>query len=256
MGEERPVPEWLLERLLRGELPSVEAARLRARLEAQGEGGRLQALERSDREILEAHPPAEVAAEVHRRARREQPRAAPWRSTIFSGLALGAAGLAVVFAMGRTSGTGVTDPTAPADVARETTTAKGLEPRLALYRKQDRRAARLSDGARARPGDLLQVTYVAAGKPYGVIVSIDAKDAVTLHLPGEAGPAPRLQTGKEIPLSRSFELDATPGFERFVFVTSDAPFDTDQVVSALRRKGPPLPPGLSLSALTVHKDPP
>ena len=101
MGDDRPVPEWLLERLARNELPAAEASRLRARLEARGEGGRLQAIERSDREILDAHPPAVVAAEVRRRAGMHRRGGSTWRSTVFSGLALGAAGLAVVFAMGR-----------------------------------------------------------------------------------------------------------------------------------------------------------
>jgi hypothetical protein len=56
-----------------------------------------------------------------------------------------------------------------------------------------------------------------------------------------------------VALPVAFELDATPGFERFVFVTSDAPFDTAPVVAALRRDGPPLPPDLTLSSLTVYK---
>src|SRR5688572_31137829 len=45
MAEERPVPDWLLERLARGELPAAEEARVRARLETRGEASRLDALE-------------------------------------------------------------------------------------------------------------------------------------------------------------------------------------------------------------------
>ena len=67
---DRPVPDWLLERLARGELSPERAAEVRRRLEAEGEAGveRLAALERSDQEILAAHPPAVVAVEIRRRA--------------------------------------------------------------------------------------------------------------------------------------------------------------------------------------------
>jgi hypothetical protein len=256
MGDDRPVPEWLLERLARNELPAAEASRLRARLEARGEGGRLQAIERSDREILDAHPPAVVAAEVRRRAGMHRRGGLTWRSTLFSGLALGAAGLAVVFAMGRSPrmAPGVLDPAMA--TGPETTTAKGLKPRLALYRKQAKRADRLPDGAVYRRGDLLQLAYVAPGQAYGMIASIDARGSVTLHLPGMGGSAPKLEAGKEVALPSAFELDGTPGFERFVFVTSATPFDTAQVVAALQRNGRPLPEGLSLTELTLHKDKP
>jgi hypothetical protein len=256
MAEDRPVPDWLIERLVRNELPAAEAARLRARLEARGEGHRLAAIERSDREILDAHPPAVVAAEVRRRAGLPRNRALGWRTTMFSGLALGAAAMAVVFAMGRSqrTATGALDPAMA--TGPETTTIKGMSPRLALYRKQDKRFDRLPDGARYRRGDLLQLAYVAGGRPYGMIASVDGKGTVTLHLPAEGGPAPRLEAGKEIALPSAFELDATPGFERFVFITADAPFDTLEVVAALRRKAAPLPPEFSLTALTLHKDSP
>jgi hypothetical protein len=255
MADDRPVPDWLLERLARDELPVAEAARLRARLEARGEGARLLAIELSDREILAAHSPAAVAAEVHRRARLGQVSrpAMGWRSVVFSGLALGAAGLAVVFALARSPRQSAVGLGGPAASEAEVITARGLAPRLALYRKQDKRADRLDDGATAGPGDLLQVAYLAAGRRYGVIASMDARNTVTLHLPESAGPAARLPTGKEIVLPHAFELDASPGFERFVFVTSDSPFDSVAVVSWLRDKDSSLPAGLSLTTVTLYK---
>ena len=253
MADDRPVPDWLLERLARGELPAAEAARVRARLEARGETARLAALELSDKEILQAHPPAAVAGEVHRRARLPETRrpAMTWRSAVFSGVALSAAAMAVLFALTRSprqTTAGLEEP--------EITTIKGLEPRLAIYRQQDKRAERLADGATARPGQVLQLAYVVAGRGYGLIASVDARHTVTLHLPESAGQAVRLQSGKEIALPRAFELDATPGFERFVFVTSDSPFDSAAVVAALRPNGPPLPTALTMTALTIRKETP
>jgi hypothetical protein len=269
LADDRPVPDWLLERLARGELPAAEATRLRARLEARGEMARLQAIELSDGEILKDHPPAAVAAEVHRRARlpARAPATLTWRSGVFSGLALGAAGLAVLFAMNRPGrpGDGPVAGLAPAE-APEVLIEKGNKPHLALYRKVGKRFVQLADGTRTRRGDLLQLSYVAAGRRYGVIASVDAADNVSLHLPASAGPAVRLESGQEtveagrkineIALPTAFELDATPGFERFVFVTADAPFDTGAVVAALKRQGPPLPSQFSLHALTLYKEKP
>jgi hypothetical protein len=262
MADDRPVPDWLLERLAAGELPASEAARLRARLEAKGELGRLQALESSNREILAAHPPASVAVEVQRRAQRhaqtgvERNRGGKpvWRRAAFPGLALCAAGLAVVFALERGPRPGVVElPGSLADP--EVTRTRGLQPHLAVYRKRGEQVDRLKDGASARAGELLQIAYVAAGRRHGVIASVDARGMVTLHLPEAPGPAARLQSGKEIALAGAFELDATPGFERFVFVTSDDSFDTAEVAAWLRKGGPPLPAGRSVFALTLAKSP-
>ena len=245
MAEDRPVPDWLLERLAAGELPATEAARLRARLEAEGGLARLHALEVSNQEILDAHPPAAVATEVRRRAQRRTPVR---RTVLMSTLALGVAGLAVVFALARGP--------RPGDRAGdlEETTARGLQPHLHVYRKQGQGIERLKDGARVRGGDLLQIAYVAAGRRFGVVASVDAGGAVTLHLPEAAGPAVRLGSGQAVALTGAFELDANPGFERFVFVTADQPFDTAEVVASLRPGGPPLPTGRTVFALTVIKD--
>ncbi len=249
MAEESAVPDWLLERLAAGELPVAEATRLRARLEAEGGLARLQALEASNREILDAHPPALVTAEVQRRARRTE-RAPVRVRAFFSVAALGVAGLAVVFALGRGPRTGgMTGSTSEPEV----TTTRGLQPHLQLYRKQGDTVERLKDGASARAGDLVQIAYVAAGRRYGVIASVDARGEVTLHLPEAAGPAARLQPAQAVALPGAFELDASPGFERFVLVTSDDPFTTADVAAALRPGGPPLPPKVTMFALTLTK---
>ena len=60
---------------------------------------------------------------------------------------------------------------------------QGLEPSLTVYRRTDRGSETLADGAVARTGDLLRLGYTAAGRRYGVILSIDGRGAVTLHLP-------------------------------------------------------------------------
>ena len=104
-------------------------------------------------------------------------------------------------------------------------------------------------------GDTLQIRYVAAGKRFGVIASIDARGTVTLHLPETPGPAAALQRDGERTLPHAFELDDSPGFERFIFVTSDAPFATAEVASRLK-SGHALPAALTAFELTLNKETP
>jgi hypothetical protein len=243
----RAVPDWLLERLARGELPAAQAEALLAELEETGEGERLAALQASNVELLRRHPPEAVAAEVRRRAAlaRRSPRAAIW-----AGAALGAAGLAALLLVVRTA------PPAgnPADPG-ESVTLKGLQPALRLYRKAATGPVPLASGARVKRGDTLQAAYIAGGRRYGVIASVDARGAVTLHLPEQAGRAAPLAGGGEQALGHAFELDESPGFERFLFVAADKPFATEDVARALTR-GTPLPPAVATIEITLIKERP
>ena len=102
---------------------------------------------------------------------------------------------------------------------------KGLRPSLRVYRKAAGKVERLQDGAATHAGDELQLAYVAAGRRYGAVASVDGAGRVTYHLPAAPGPAVRLSAEGETTLPSSYELDAAPGFERFVFLTGDQPFD-------------------------------
>jgi len=75
---EKHTPDWLVERLALGELDDAAAADVRRRLAAEGRDAdaEVAALRASNREILEAHPPARVAAAV--RARAATPRRRGW----------------------------------------------------------------------------------------------------------------------------------------------------------------------------------
>jgi len=99
------------------------------------------------------------------------------------------------------------------------------------------------------------VRYIAAGKRYGVVASCDARGAVTLHLPETPGQAVALAKDGERALAHAYELDSSPGFERFVFVTADVPFDTELVVRSLKR-GAALPHELASWSITLSKETP
>jgi hypothetical protein len=263
MSEERPVSDWLLERLARGELPAGEAAAVRARLAAEGGLGRLAALEASDREILAAHPPVKIAAEVKRRlsVAQAQAQARPRRpSFALPGLALGAAGaLVLVLSLRpgpRPDGEQGNLPGLPATGGPDSTRIKsGGRPYLLVYRKTSQGDVELAPDTRVRPGDLLQIKVVPEKRRFGVVASVDARGTITLHLPEQPGAAVRLG-GRPTALPHGFELDETPGFERLVFVTSDSPFDTAAVAEALRPPGKPLPPQFGVYDFTLRKESP
>ena len=107
----------------------------------------------------------------------------------------------------------------------------------------------------------------AAGSTWGLILSVDGRGTVTLHLPREGTRAARLSAESQVLLDLAYELDDAPRWERFYFVTGSAPFDTAPVVDAARRAaasgdaGPPPALALSLnvtqsSVLLIKKDAP
>jgi len=256
----RRTPDWLLERIALGELPADELVAARARL-AQEPGGleRLAQLEADNARLLTALPAQEVAREVARRRRvvlAGRPEARRPR-TLALGLPLAAA-LAVLVVLSVREPAG---PQLPGLPGLEATRIKG-DARLVVYRQGQGEPELLRAGAQARAGDLLQLGYVAGGKPYGAVLSLDGRGAVTLHFP-EREDAPLALNPQGAALHHAYELDDAPAFERFVFVTSEQPFDMRAVLDAARTlardpqqaraKPLPLPAGLEQSSFTVEK---
>lgn len=252
----RQLPEWMVERLRAGDLDPARAAELRARLEAEGGRERLEALERDGREFLEAHPPGPALAEIRRRAAGGDPRPRPARRTLWAPLATAAVAAAAVLMVAPRLGSGP-EP--------EEGRMKGLSARLEVHRQRPGMPPELlADGAVARAGDLVQLSYVSADAPFGAVVSVDGRGAVTLHWPEGGGSAAELEGGHSVPLPHAYRLDDAPTFERFFLVTASAPFDSGVVVEAVRRLFAAgraaddrlsLPAGLEQRALTLRKAP-
>lgn len=143
---------------------------------------------------------------------------------------------------------------------------KGLVPRLSVHRQREGRIERLRDGDVARAGDLIQMSYVAAGHRNGVIVSIDGRGTVTLHHPERPDASPTLVARGEHALDHAYELDDARSYERFVLVTAgDEPLSPNVVLDAARRlaqRGPAarhsalaLPERWQQSSITLSKQP-
>jgi hypothetical protein len=227
--QEKKTPDWLVERLALGELDAAAAADVRARLAAEGRDAdaELAALGASNREILAELPPARVAAAVKARAHAKRSRT--WLAALPLVLA-GAAAIGLVARPGRHG----TAPRPEGDVVFENTEIKGAS-ELRVYRHSAAGDERLTDGARAATGDLLQLAYRAPSDGFGALLSIDGRGHVTVHWPEAAADAPaRLSAKGEVRLPSAYELDDAPAFERFIFVSSPSPFAMSTVLDAAR----------------------
>ena len=240
-------PEWLVERLHAGDLSPAEAESVRARLAEEGGLERLDALARDDARFTEAHPPGPAVGEIRRRATgRVAERARPRRFLVM--IAPLAAAAAVVVAL-----------RLPGDDGER---SKGIAPHLTIHRQGTGNAELLARGARVRPGDVLQLSVVSAGHPYGLVVSVDGRGVVTRHAPLDGTVAATLAPEGAVPLDHSYRLDDAPAFERFFLVTGGSPFAVEPVLEAFRRLAasgaartgaPALPPGLAWSDFVLEK---
>jgi hypothetical protein len=228
----RRIPDIKLEQYLLGELTAEELAEMKQILDGDAESrARLAALEQSNREILEQYP-ADV---MSRRIQSSLGSVRQPRKRFFPPLpvtaALGAATALLLLwvvlpANFTTSGPGE-NPSAER--------IKGQGPHLMLYRKVGDGSEDLSDGARAYPGDIIRIGYQAAGRLYGVILSVDGRGTATLHLPHEGNRSVRLENEGAVLLDFALELDDAPRWERFYFVCSDTAFDVAPVLRAARQ---------------------
>ena len=240
----RTIPDLLLERYRLNELPASEMQEI----ERQAAGNpalrsRLGDLAESDAEIRGRYAPEVLAA-------RHAPQRRTVRGLVFAG-ALASAVLAILVAL----------PRFPAFVP-STDRVKGAangRPVLAVYRRTTAGSERLADGDVARPGDLLRVGYMSAGRAYGVIFSIDGRGSVTLHLPPAGDRAASLSQGQTVLLDAAYELDDAPRIERFYFITGARPFQVGPILSAARSAGAaptilPVPPGLEQVTFAIQKE--
>ncbi len=222
--------DWILERFRLNELPEEEMRAIQGALDEDPDlSVRLEALEGSDREIHASYPTEWVARQVARRLER---REAPSISRFGPRLALAAVVLlAVVFSIY------LPGPEVPPTWdwrGMDGIRLKGVKPDLLLYRKRASEVEQLADSSVAYAGDLIQIFYRAAGKPFGAIVSVDGRGTVTRHLPASGTSAVRLIQGDPVSLDYSYELDDAPKWERFYFLTADTSFDVRDVTQAAK----------------------
>ncbi len=257
--ERNRTPDWLLERLVAGDLPDSEAAEIQRRVAAEPDGPqRLAAIRASNEAILAAHPAPRLAAAIRHRAEGQAPKKRRFSPFALTLAAPAVAIFLVVFLQDTTPD--VPGEQLPPEVIR----LKGDGPKLLVHRQRAGEPERVAEGSEARARDLLQLSYQAGGAAYGVVVSVDGNGNVTRHLPANGTTAAALDPDGAVALPASYELDDAPAFERFFLVSAAAPFSVEQVVdaaawlakSAAPESGElPLPPSLRQTSFLVKKVP-
>ncbi len=264
--DRRPVPDWQLERFRLRELPAEDMATLAGAIAGDDAlRRRLEQLAEDDRQILERLPPRTVAAAV--RSRHEQALARRVRRLPLWLPALATAAVLLVAAGVAWLGPGRA-PSASDPRGLEPTRIKGLRPEVLLFRKTTSGAEALTRASVAHAGDVVQLAYQAAGRRYGVIVSVDSRGTVTSHLPMAGRRAAELVAGANVPLPAAYQLDDAPRWEAFYIVAASEPFDVDAVVAAARSVAAPassasgdparlaLPAGFEQSVFLLRKEMP
>lgn len=234
------IPDWRLERFLLGELDPGEMEIIRQEIEKDHSlKHRLQALRQSDREILERYPASMMDRRIREKLKKPGVPGAGFRTLIRSKLwpvpAIPALAVLILLAILPSLFPPAIDETRDAGGDRAIR-LKGTGAQLHLYRKTDSGSEGLENGSLARENDLILVQYQAAGRAYGVILSIDGRGTVSRHFPREGEKAGKLERQGPVSLDFAYELDDAPRWEIFYFITSDSPFEVDSVMRAVRGK--------------------
>jgi len=268
----------ILEKYLLGELSEEKAKDLGSLLDQEPAWKTaLEELESSNRAFLSRHPAERVVPLILDRYARQisgrQPeslpkRSRPWkRILLFSPAAAAAAALVLLLIFRPWDRKDAVLPFL--DTFPDTTIIKGLpavdlaKTQLLLFRRRGEQAELVQNGHWAQEGDLLQLAYVSAVEPYGLILSLDGRGRVTRHFPMALGKPIPLKLNTKVILPVAIELDDAPDFERFFFITSREPIDEDDVLrraAALAanperaaREEIDLPAGCRQSSLIVYK---
>jgi hypothetical protein len=225
--EQRSISDYQLERYLLRELPAADLAAVAREIAADPAlGERLAALERSNQELHRRFSPEwmsgqiELKRQVSRQRESKQQRSG-YRLWAVPAVALLLAVVAVPALF----------DASPEEEPHIRIKGGGDGPQLTIFRKVPQGEERLSDGALARSGDLVQIIYRSGGLRYGAILSVDGRGAVTQHLPVAGGKAVSL-AAKDT-LDYAYELDDAPRRERFVFVAADIRFDLQEIIGQL-----------------------
>ncbi len=228
--------EYYLERYMLGELPDEVAEEIHRQVsESQGLQAKLKEIERSNREILALYSASAMKAILHNRMNEveRKPALFPFRRILYLSSALAAVlvfFLVILPAIKQKTGT------EPYAVGPEQTVVKGVpaidlsKTQLLIFRKIDDEVEIMADREKAKPGDLMQLAYVAAEESHGMIFSIDGRGGVTLHFPADKGGSTELEQHKEFFLPHAIELDDAPDFERFFFIASAFPLNVEEVL--------------------------
>jgi hypothetical protein len=207
----------------------------------QNEQELLEHIKKSNEQILSEYPAVDMKfAVLSKMAQKEEkPRKIRTYFTVQSIMAAAAVlcfALLIPLGLSRTgvfSGSAGDALSNPFSIEGASERVKGNGSKLFVYRQDGKKAVRLKTLAHVDSGDVLQVSYIAAGASYGFIFSVDGNGTLTQHFPDKGKEAGLLNVKGEVPLDFSYKLDDAPGFERFFLVTSASVFSTSDIAPVL-----------------------
>jgi hypothetical protein len=113
---------------------------------------------------------------------------------------------------------------------KEVTRIKGHE-KLELFIQDKQKARKLKNREIVTSGDVIEVK-IQTDAPYGMILSIDGRNVVTLHYPYNETDSTRLISNLR---PRAYQLDDAPRFERFIFITSKKPINIKKILNIVKK---------------------
>ncbi len=234
------IPDWKLERYLLGELPPLEAAEIRKRESVDDILRlRLEKLCQSNTEILTQYPSDRMVDVIKSKveARHQKNSMPKWPLVMAATLLC----VAIPFV------------SSPKDLIRsllgesassveiqkideDGTRIKGMAPRLEVWLKKNADAEQLTEMSEVKAGDEIQLRYAVPSLCYALLVSLDGRNIVTVHL-SKGDSAIPIEPGKMNTLPFAYKLDDAPYFEKFFFLVSSHPFKiSEQNLDALLKQ--------------------
>jgi len=226
----------ILEQYVLGELSVNAADEVEKELAVNDElRKRVNAILASNSEINDVYDEQTVIREINyrlktREIKKQQAQEKPASNLFWNKLAYAIPVVAIVAVSAIMFNNGAPDLNPDLIVSEDGVRIKGLTPHLNIYLQTKTGHEQLREHQNLREGDTLQLSYVAAGFQYGVIVSIDGRGIVTQHFPFEEATLFKMNPSGEFMLQRAYELDDAPEFEHFFFITSNQKFQLDDIM--------------------------
>jgi hypothetical protein len=263
------VPALLLEKAALGELSAAEKAQLEARLDGRDLEALVAPLRAENERILSRYPSKPQVEQIEARVRNATAAAGKKSKRnlklVFAAVPVLAAALTLAFVWPFFEKDAVSPPV---NGENSGIRLKG-KPELKIYRKAAAKPVKLESGALVENGVTLQIAIKPASATHVLIISVDGRGAATLHFPSDEHRSTSLRQGKTSflrtrdygwTLSRAYQLDDAPSYERFFFVVSDKAIDVAGVQAAVEKlrssdERPALPAGCKLVDEVVLRKP-
>ena len=251
------VPQIYLEQLYLDELSSEKVEKITNKYPEK----LLFQIEESNRKILDQYPPAYIKEKILRKLNTKNKnfqKKTNFRTHVLKFAPIAAALIFLTLNLGH-----LYQPEKNpkhGNIVRQ----KGLTPNLSVFKDNGIAPVELFNDDLVAESDIIQLTYNAAGKKFGVIFSIDGRGILTLHYPKNKYDTPAITPNGNHALPFSYELDDAPDFERFYFISSNKEFNISTVLKSAEItikngnvstiKSLNLPSGFDQESILLRKD--